>query len=226
MSSDNKVVIAYWDIRGLANPVRFILEYTKTPYVDKQYVAKGSPGNWDVSDWLNDKEKLGLDFPNLPYLIDGDLKVTQSNTILRYLGNKNGLSGKDNKEKAIVDMLGDVAMDFRNEIIKLVYNRDFKDLVGNFEHKTVPNYFSRLSTFLGDKKWFIGDNLTWPDFVLFELFDQTRLMVPHAFDSFPRLANFVKRFESIPEISEYLKSDRAVKRVNNRMAAWGAEPIN
>ena len=37
---------------------------------------------------VNEKFKLGLDFPNLPYLIDGSHKITQSNAILCYLGRK------------------------------------------------------------------------------------------------------------------------------------------
>ena len=45
------------------------------------------------------KFKLGLDFPNLPYLIDGNIKVTQSNAILRYLGRKFGLDGKTEADK-------------------------------------------------------------------------------------------------------------------------------
>uniref|UniRef100_A0A8C2M9K0 glutathione transferase n=1 Tax=Cricetulus griseus TaxID=10029 RepID=A0A8C2M9K0_CRIGR len=43
------------------------------------------------SQWLNEKFKLGLDFPNLPYLIDGSHKITQSNAILRYIARKHNL---------------------------------------------------------------------------------------------------------------------------------------
>ena len=35
-----------------------------------------------------DKFSLGLDFPNLPYYVDGDVKVTQSNAILRFIARK------------------------------------------------------------------------------------------------------------------------------------------
>uniref|UniRef100_A0A8C8VVT6 glutathione transferase n=1 Tax=Peromyscus maniculatus bairdii TaxID=230844 RepID=A0A8C8VVT6_PERMB len=47
--------------------------------------------DYDQSQWLNDKFKLGLDFPNLPYLIDGSHKITQSNAIMRYIARKNNL---------------------------------------------------------------------------------------------------------------------------------------
>lgn len=75
--------------------------------------------DFDPSDWTNEKEKLGLDFPNvgdgwgmggqggegaggvrgltppcppqLPYLIDGPTKLTQSNAILRYIARKHNM---------------------------------------------------------------------------------------------------------------------------------------
>nr|AAB19398.1 glutathione S-transferase subunit Yb5 [mice, liver, Peptide, 37 aa] [Mus sp.] len=36
----------------------------------------GVAPDYDRSQWL-EKFKLGLDFPNLPYLIDGSHKITQ-----------------------------------------------------------------------------------------------------------------------------------------------------
>ena len=47
------------------------------------------------------------DFPNLPYLIDGDVIITESMAIYRYIINKysEDLGGKNLKEKAYVDMM-------------------------------------------------------------------------------------------------------------------------
>jgi len=38
--------------------------------------------------WNNVKESFGFDFPNLPYMIDGETKLTQTNAILRYIATK------------------------------------------------------------------------------------------------------------------------------------------
>merc|ERR1711935_690279 len=121
------ITLAYWDIRGLANPIRMLLEYSGANYTDKRYNCGDAPG-FDLSDWTNVKFKLGLDFPNLPYLIDGNIKVTQSNAILRYLGRKFGLDGKTEADKVRVDMMCDNAMDFRNGFVGLSYNPDFDNL--------------------------------------------------------------------------------------------------
>lgn len=37
----------------------------------------GPPPQLSRKDWEDDKYKLGLSFPNLPYYIEGDLKLTQ-----------------------------------------------------------------------------------------------------------------------------------------------------
>merc|ERR1719335_51027 len=47
-----KFVMGYWDIRGLAAPLRMMFEYSRAQYVDKQYSLKGSAPNFDPSDWF------------------------------------------------------------------------------------------------------------------------------------------------------------------------------
>ncbi|MED6272480.1 Glutathione S-transferase Mu 1, partial [Characodon lateralis] len=84
------MLLAYWDVRGFVGHIRLMLEYTKSDYKEKFYVVGDAPG-FDKSCWFNEKFKLGLDFPNLPYLIDGDKKVTQSMAILRYIARKHNL---------------------------------------------------------------------------------------------------------------------------------------
>ncbi|XP_060057920.1 glutathione S-transferase Mu 5-like isoform X3 [Erinaceus europaeus] len=81
--------------------------------------------DYDRSQWLNEKFKLGLDFPNLPYLIDGAHRLTQSNAILRYIARKHNLCGETEEERIRVDLLENQAMDTRLELAWLCYNTDF-----------------------------------------------------------------------------------------------------
>ena len=48
----------------------------------------GDGPNFSKEQWLQDKNSLGLDFPNLPYLIDGEIKITETIAIQKYLANK------------------------------------------------------------------------------------------------------------------------------------------
>ena len=71
MSTEKKVVIGYWDCRGMVQPIRLILEYTDTPY-EFRPVASGPAPYYSKEPWLAKKFDLleEYDFPNLPYYSD------------------------------------------------------------------------------------------------------------------------------------------------------------
>jgi hypothetical protein len=55
----------------LGQPIRLLLAYTDTDYEERIYEIGPAP-DFDKSDWLRVKFNIGLDFPNLPYYIDGN----------------------------------------------------------------------------------------------------------------------------------------------------------
>uniref|UniRef100_A0A8C5KCZ9 glutathione transferase n=1 Tax=Jaculus jaculus TaxID=51337 RepID=A0A8C5KCZ9_JACJA len=61
--------------------------------------------DYDRSQWLSDEFKVGLDFPNLPYLINGAHKITPSNAILCSLASKHKLCGGAEEERIWRDIL-------------------------------------------------------------------------------------------------------------------------
>ena len=63
----------------LAQPIRLLLEYTETKFEDKMMRCGPAP-DYDKTCWFGIKHSLGLDFPNLPYYLDGDIKITQGRT--------------------------------------------------------------------------------------------------------------------------------------------------
>lgn len=152
-------VLGYWDIRGLAQPIRLLLAHMDVKVEEKRYACGPAP-DFDRSAWLKEKTTLGLDFPNLPYYIDGDVKVTQSMAILRYLARKHGLEGKTDAEKLRADMTEQQFADFRMNWVRLCYNPDFDKLKGEYL-KTLPASLEQFSGFLGKHKYFAGDNVSW-----------------------------------------------------------------
>ena len=91
------VEFGYWKIRGFGGASRLMLEYCGEEYTERLYdFVKASQDDhgghdaaWDPSEWFNEKnsDKFQQDFafPNLPYMIDGEVKLTQSAAILKYL---------------------------------------------------------------------------------------------------------------------------------------------
>ncbi len=79
----------------LVQPSRFLLEHAGAYYEDRTFDVHAQ------DQWFKDaKFTLGLDFPNLPFYIDGSTKVTQSMAILRVLGRKHGMAPKTEEEYA------------------------------------------------------------------------------------------------------------------------------
>ena len=79
--------LGYWKIRGMGEPIKLLLEYLEVPYEWKEYTPE------NAQDWFeNDKVNLGIEFPNLPYLIDGEFKTAQTQTIMKYLGKDKNMS--------------------------------------------------------------------------------------------------------------------------------------
>jgi len=73
----NKPTIGYWKIRGLGAGIRYQLEYCKVDYHCEEYAQGPAPG-YNKEEWLSKKFNLGMDFPNIPYFFDGDLKITET----------------------------------------------------------------------------------------------------------------------------------------------------
>ncbi|NXX45712.1 GSTM2 transferase, partial [Tricholaema leucomelas] len=204
------LTLGYWDIRGLAHGIRMLLEYTETPYQEKRYVFGPAP-DFDWSDWTKEKQNLGLDFPNLPYLIDGPVKLTQSNAILRYIARKHNMCGETEQEKAYVDMLENHFMDFQTRIGDLCYSPDFEKLKPAYLEQLLGK-LQELSRFLGSRKWFVGDKLTYVDFVAYDVLDQHRVLAPECPElQGGNLGQFLQRFEALERISAYLRSGRFLR---------------
>ncbi|NWW27808.1 GSTM3 transferase, partial [Falcunculus frontatus] len=208
----------------LAHAIRLLLEYTETPYEDKLYSCGEAP-DYDKSQWINEKEKLGLDFPNLPYFIDGPTKLTQSNAILRYIARKHNMCGETEEEILRVDMLENQIMDFRMSLVMVCYNPDFEKLKPGYLEQ-LPGKLKLFSNFLGDRKWFAGEKLTFVDFLMFDVLEQNRIFEPKCLEPFKNLKDFMDRFGALEKVAAYMKSSRFQKMpINNKMAKWGNKKL-
>jgi len=213
-------VLGYWSIRGLAQPIRLLLAYTETDYEDKRYTLGPAP-EYDRGEWLTDKVTLGLDFPNLPYYIDGDVKLTQSLAIIRYLARKNKLDGQTEAERLRIELAEQQLVDLNTAFVRLSYDPNFETLKVDYL-KNLPDGLKLLSEFLGDRPYLAGANLSYADFLAYELLDKLVLLAADEVSKFANLKQYQSRIESLPTIANYLKSDRYIRSpLNGPMAKFG-----
>ncbi|GFT35340.1 glutathione S-transferase Mu 1 [Nephila pilipes] len=193
-----KPLLGYWDVRGITEPIRYLLRYKKVDFDEKRYIV-------GKDDWKNAKFNLGLDFPNLPYYIEGDIKLTQSVAILRYLARKHGLDGKNEEEKRRIAVAEQQVVDFRLSLRNLVMSENYETAKEEFI-KNLPNQYTLWEKFLGDRKFVAGDNISYVDFQLYEVLDFYRMFHPSTFESFPTVRAFHDRIKNLPEMKQHLNS--------------------
>ena len=179
----------------------------------------GPPPDFDTSQWQSEKFRIGLHFPNLPYLFDGDVKLSQSIAILRYLGRKYALDGQTEQEKTRIDLLEQQLLDYRSQ--QPFYDDNFDEIKDKYKTGLVDKV-TALSKFLGDYNYFAGENLSYVDFFAYEFLDLHRTFVPGLLDKTTNLSAFMKRIEELPRIKEYMSSKRYIAwPFNGTMAKWG-----
>jgi len=214
MTAGEKPVLGYWDLRGLCEPIRLLLAYTGTDYEERNFK--------DRSEWESVKPTLGLDWPNLPYFIDGEVKLSQSTAILRHIARQHGLSGKSEAEMRRIDLVLDQSKDFFNSTFaKMCYDPDFHSKKDEFL-STLPQKLQEYEKFLGTGEWFAGENISFVDFIMYERLDWMRYFNVESVVKCTNLLAFMKRFEKLPKIEKYFNSGRYKKRpILAHMAQWG-----
>ncbi|KAL1467008.1 hypothetical protein MTO96_005874 [Rhipicephalus appendiculatus] len=191
----------YWDLRGLGQPIRNLLIYKGVQFEDKRYKFGAAP-DYDREEWLKEKFTLGLRFPNLPYYIDGDVKMTQSMAIIRYLARKHDLAARNEKETQELDMLEQQARDLAWNLVMAVHSPTYPESRRKYE-ENMENALRPWDELLQGKLWVLGDRLT-------------------VFQGFPILVAYLKRFEELPNIRQYFSSGKYSKYpILGPMVKWG-----
>jgi glutathione S-transferase len=221
MATQN-VTLGYWDIRGLGEPIKALLEYLRIPYSQDKY------GKTD--EWKAKKSTMNMDFPNLPYLIDGEKSLSETEAILGYLclkANKPEMLGKPEDAIEFIQLKGIVG-DIQNGITRPSYGskslEEFKKACDDFVLGGGKYKFDGIEAILGKREWLLG-YLTYLDFWFVELVERfediDKEVGTKIIANYPNLQAYVKRFLELPEIKEYRQSGRFQARPhNNYMAIW------
>ena len=224
---NSKIQIGYWGIQGIAEPLRWLASYVG---LDVEYVT-------ETDTWFTEgrNNSLGFDFPNLPYLIDGDYKLTESSAIPVYLALKAGrqdLLGATVQEQATLRMLEGIFSDLRSGWQQTIFcENNHAESVSKFLCKEKGDgcyALHKLSAFLGKKEFFLG-HITIFDFA-FAYFLPFILVVAKslncAFDT-KDLQNLVahsERISQLPKVKEIVQARAQVPRIPPGMLKFELKP--
>ncbi|KAL4489794.1 hypothetical protein ABPG72_022434 [Tetrahymena utriculariae] len=166
------IILGYWNLRGYGQAIRLLLEYLQVDYKDKIYHENGE--EW----FIVDKQKLNTNFPNLPYVIDGDVVMTESKVIPIYII----------KKFKRFDLIGqNIDGSFnQNEITYLQLQEILKELGDKVETQV------KIPSFREEKEKILSEQFS----ITFEFF----------YPKISIFTDYINRIENIPQIKEYIQT--------------------
>jgi glutathione S-transferase len=229
---DGKPTLVYWNIVGLALPIRLALAYACVDFVDVRIDAGDPKGdNFNKAYPPSKAGKLSkiMPFVNLPYFLDGDgVAIAQTNTILRFVARKYGLVSS---QEHMTDYFCDHLADIESEMTRFMYGKS-AEAVLQWYKTSAPVILAKFSEILknGGKPFLTGVTPRIDDFRLYSVLhklcmvqedlgsDETKPIVTDD------LLEYMKRVKEIPKIKEYLSGpDHLPKPINNPIAKWIGE---
>lgn len=216
---ETNYVLSYWGVKGSAGQLaRFMLNYLRLSYTE---VNPQSPEEW-FGETKPALHKSGLHFPNLPYLFDGDFKISESMAIPLYLAHKHGraeLFGKGAQDIARHAEIVGIIVDIRAELLKAVFSQDnYKELLLAMTKKGngVYDKIGYIAKFLGDREFLLG-YFTFADILVayFAYFTDVAMRSIGAENPFYQHANLKALQDSVfalPGIRDHIASDDWTKR--------------
>lgn len=201
--------LLYFNIRGRAEQIRLLLEYTRTPYKDTSLTR---------DQWMSLKPTLPLG--QLPLLIErsgaGEVTIPQSVAIVRHLARTLDVYGTDERQRTMCDVIADTINDARTAFNRVAYYPHFlkdKEATAQYFRETLPPVLPILSTLRAQSTspeagFFIGQTPTFADIMAFDTLDALLQVEPGCLDNHPDLQQFVRRVSELPDIAGYLARRR------------------
>ncbi|XP_042302830.1 glutathione S-transferase A3-like isoform X2 [Sceloporus undulatus] len=198
-----KPKLHYFNTRGRMEPIRWLLAAAGIEFEEQYIQSKG------------ELEKLKQDglllFQQVPMVeIDG-MKMVQTRAILNYIAGKYNLYGKDLKERALIDMYGEGAVDLNEMImilpfIKIDAKEKEKETAAILE-KATGRYFPAFEKVLKDhgQDFLVGNQLSKADVQLLEAILTTEELKADVLSKFPLLKAYKTRISNIPTIKKFLQ---------------------
>jgi glutathione S-transferase len=220
-----RIELYYWPtIQGRGEFVRLLLEEAAADYVD---VARQPGGMAAMNAFLAGEKPGALPYAP-PFVVAGDVVVSQTANVLDFLAARLGLVPTDEATRAevrqvqltLADVVAEVH-DAHHPIAGSLYYEDQKDeakrRARNFVEERMPKYMGWLERVLARNEksagqWLVGSDLTYVDLSAFQLVEGLRYAFPNAMarlePELPGLVALRDRVALRPRVAAYLASAR------------------
>ena len=189
---ENKVTLGYWGVRGYGQLARYTLEAAGAQYEEVRYS--------DPTEWFQTvKPNLKNPLPNIPYIIDGDIVITEHDAVVRYAARKfrPDLLGNSDAEYGMVENIFCFFAKLRAKLTEFCI-RPVDTVEGRAEFiNGLASQLQKLDAHVEGKSFFVGDHLTIADIYFYEDFAIMKLISEAAATTtFKNLAHISSEFEN------------------------------
>nr|QUF59409.1 glutathione S-transferase GSTS8-1 [Brachionus angularis] len=198
--------LVYFDLKGRAEVCRILFALSGKEYIDERI---------SFDDWP--KVKPTTPFLKAPVLeiIDIEsqdvIQIAQSSSIMRFLANKFGFSGKNEIEKAQTDMLYEQINDMFENLVFIYKKRNEEEKNADLYlayNTTIPTSLGLIQNILDkniDKSgYLVGDSLTYADVALINFYDWLRDYKESILEKLPLLKQHYEFIISLPAIKQHI----------------------
>ncbi|KAH0471811.1 MAG: hypothetical protein KVP17_002464 [Porospora cf. gigantea B] len=205
--------LGYWAIRGLGYTSRLLLDLTGQEWTEQSWT--------DMESWSAAKaeNRWNLAVPNLPYLVDGDVRLSQSGAIEQYLLQKYlpHLLPSDAADRAAGRMWEGIMRDVIMKVFGIIHYVEMtpEKRVQQFEvyaSKYENAYGLRINEQLTKSKFLLGDTFTFYDV---QMLNALEVLAPldERFTSQETTA-YIERVRAVPEVAKHYAGKNFVGRVH------------
>ncbi|EED93694.1 glutathione s-transferase [Thalassiosira pseudonana CCMP1335] len=216
-----KPILGYWKIRGLAAGIRYQLAYSKVDF-DEDVYEQGDGPDFSRASWMDVKNYQGLEYPNLPYIKDGDVALSESGAIHRYCAKKwapDLLCLDDAEMYGKTEMAWGVVSDVKGFVTGPCYNGSMTK--EELAAASLPR-LELLAKSLNSNKFLAGDKVCCADFQFVELLEFVDFVsAGEVYRVYPQLKVYRDRLFGLSGLKEYyekaekLPFNNKVAKINN-----------
>nr|WRX05928.1 GSTS1h [Helicoverpa armigera] len=193
--------LQYFDLNGLAEPLRYLLHYTKQEFEDYRH---------DIATWPDPKIKESLPFGQFPVYEEDGRVLCQTLAIAKYVARGTDLIPSDPWENALAEQAVYSITDYHKNVIACIQEQDREkksEMKNKLINETIEYYFSRLNKLLNENGGYFSGKLSWVEFVLCGTIEASNLFFSLQIEKdYPAIKAVMEEITSAPGVKEYIEA--------------------